>query len=109
MGTSSSKPTLTASIPDTEKFPSIEERAVSLAKLTLNDTSSIPNRALDISLLAKWEDRLLSDPKNRLALNAFTEVGILSIIRRRDAVINDGIHEFSHKIETEGKPITNQQ
>lgn len=109
MGTTSSKPTSSTSTLDIEKFSSIEERSASLANLTINDHSTKPSKTVDTSLFSKWEDRLLSDPKNQLALCAFTEVDILSIIRRREAVINDGMHLFSHKIETEGNPVTNQR
>jgi bleomycin hydrolase len=109
MGSTPSKPTSSTSTLDVEKFSSIEERRASLANLTLNDPSTKPSKTLDISLFSKWEDRLLSDPKNRLALNAFTEGDVLNIIRCREAVINDGMHLFSHKIEMEGKPITNQR
>ena len=108
MGSTPSKPTSSTSTVDIEKFSSIEERTASLANLTLNDPSTKPSKTVDTSLFSKWEDRLLSDPKNQLALSAFTEVDILNIIRRREAVINDGMHLFSHKIETEGNPVTNQ-
>lgn len=108
MGSSSSKPTYPVIEP--EKFDSIiSERSAELSNLTLTETLSGPSKALDTTLFSKWEDRLLSDPKNLLALNAFTEADILKIIRRREAVINDGLHLFSHKIENEGQPITNQR
>ena len=109
MGSTPSKPTSPTSTLDTEKFSSIEERTASLANLTLNDPSAKPSKTIDTSLFSKWEDRLLSDPKNQLALSAFTEVDILNVVRRREAVINDGVHLFSHKIETEGNPVTNQR
>src|SRR6266496_4574235 len=109
MGSAPSKPAPPSITLDVEKFSSIEERTASLANLTLNDPCTKPSKTLDTSLFSKWEDRLLSDPKNQLALGAFTEVDILNIIRRRDAVINDGLHLFSHKIEVEGKPVTNQR
>jgi bleomycin hydrolase len=110
MGSTTSKPTSsTISRIDPEKFSSIEQRTADLTNLTLNDTSSEPSRTLDTSLFSKWEDRLLSDPKNQLALSAFTQSDMLNIIRRREAVINDGMHLFSDKIESEGKPITNQR
>jgi bleomycin hydrolase len=51
----------------------------------------------------------MSDPKNQLALSAFTQGDMLNLIRRREAVINDGLHLFSDKIEVEGKPVTNQR
>lgn len=109
MGSTASKPaSTTSSTLETEKL-SIEKRTAELANLTLKDTSAHPSKTIDTNLFSKWEDRLLSDPKNQLALNAFTQGDMLNIIRRRDAVINDGMHVFSHKIEAEGKPVTNQR
>ena len=110
MGSSASKPVAPSSTPDREKADSIiATRTAELANLTLNDTSSHPRNKLDIALFSKWEDRLLSDPKNQLALNGFTENNMLNLIRNRDALINDGLQIFSDKIQLEGKPITNQR
>jgi len=118
MGSSASKPS--PSTFDPEKFdaasdaatnPSvIAQRTAELANLTLNDSpSTSASTTLDTSLFSKWEDRLLSDPKNQLALSAFTQENMLNLIRCREAVINDGLHLFSDKIEVEGKPVTNQR
>src|SRR5579859_6119679 len=112
MGSSPSKPTPSALEP--EKFDGrldavIAKRTADLANLTLNDTSTTASQTLDTSVFSKWEDRLLSDPKNLLALSAFTQENMLNLIRRREAVINDGLHLFSDKIEVEGKPVTNQR
>jgi bleomycin hydrolase len=108
MGSSTSKPSVFSLEP--AKVDSVtEKRTADLASLTLNDTSSKPQKTLDTRLFSKWEDRLLSDPKNQLALSAFTQGDILNIIRRRDAMINDDTPLFSHKIEAEAKPITNQR
>lgn len=108
MGSSASRPTLEVLEP--EKFDSvIATRTVDLANLTLNDSSGKASKTLDTSLFSKWEDRLMSDPKNQLALSAFTQGDMLNLIRRREAVINDGLHLFSDKIEVEGKPVTNQR
>jgi len=92
---------------DTEKFDSILDRAPNFANLSLKDASE--DHTLDTSLFSKWEDRLLSDPKNQLALSAFTQGDMLNLIRNRDAVINDGLQLFSDKIQLEGNPITNQR
>jgi bleomycin hydrolase len=113
MGSSPSKPSSAPSALDSEKFESsITARTAELADLTLSDTSaaSDPTRSpLDIALFSKWEDRLLSDPKNQLALSGFTQNSMLSLIRNRDVVINDGSQVFSNKIQLEGRPITNQR
>jgi len=109
MGSSESKPSSTvASTVDTEKF-SVEKRTTEFSNLTLNDTFVTPSATLDTTLFTKWEARLLSDPKNQLALSAFTQVDMLNIIRCREAVIHDGVHFFSHKIDAEGNPVTNQR
>jgi bleomycin hydrolase len=109
MGSTASKPASTiSSTLEPEKF-SLEKRAAELANLTLNDTSAHLFKTIDTALFSKWEDRLLSDLKNQLALSACTQGDMLNIIRRRDAVINDGMHIFSHKIEAEGKPVTDQR
>jgi len=109
MGSTASKPSsTTSSTLEAEKL-SIEKRTAELANLTLHDNSMHPFKTIDTNLFSKWEDRLLSDPKNQLALSAFTQGDMLNIIRRRDAVINDGMHLFSNKIEAEGKPVTNQR
>jgi bleomycin hydrolase len=108
MGSAASRPT--QDVLETEKFDSVvATRTVDLANLTLNDSSSKASKTLDTSLFSKWEHRLMSDPKNQLALSAFTQGDMLNLIRRREAVINDGLHLFSDKIEVEGKPVTNQR
>jgi bleomycin hydrolase len=108
MGASTSKPA--PAVLDTEKFDNvIETRTAEIANLTLNDSGSQPRKTLDTSLFSKWEDRLLSDPKNQLALSAFTQGDMLNSIRNRNAMINDGLQLFSDKIQVEGKPITNQR
>jgi bleomycin hydrolase len=112
MGSAPSKPEPAVTPVDHEKFASsalVNQRAADLANLTLNDRGADLRAELDTSLFAKWEDHLLADPKNQLALSAFTQGDMLSIIRRREAVINDGLHLFSDKIEGEGKPVTNQR
>jgi bleomycin hydrolase len=109
MGSTTSKPT-PSPILDPEKFTSdISSRTAELSQLTLNDTSTTPRKTLDTTLFFKWEERLLSDPKNRLALSAFTQGDMLNVIRSREAVINDGQHVFSVKLDGEGKPVTNQR
>ena len=116
MGSSTSRPTVSAlepekfdATPDAANDSVIARRTADLANLTLNDTCTSASKALNTSLFSKWEDRLLSDPKNQLALSAFTQENMLNLIRSREAVINDGLHLFSDKIEVEGKPVTNQR
>jgi len=108
MGAATSKPA--PPILEVEKFDNaIEERTAEIANLTINDSGSKPRKTLDTSVFSKWEDRLLSDPKNQLALSVFTQGDMLNSIRNRNAMINDGLQLFSDKIQVEGKPITNQR
>jgi|SRR5579859_4673752 len=110
MGSNTSKPA-SPTVPDPEKFndSEIATRSAELANLTLNDTITKPWNTLDTSLFPKWESRLLSDPKNQLALNAFTQGDPLKLIRKREVVVADGVHLFSEQIEVEGRPVTNQR
>lgn len=114
MGSSQSKPLLPSPITTgktklDEITEQVAEHAAKLENLILDDTSSKHGRSLDSSIYSKWEDSLLAEPKNRLALSAFTQGDMLNVIRNRDALINDGLHLFSLKIEDEGKPVTNQR
>jgi bleomycin hydrolase len=108
MGASPSKPAST--IPEPEKFDSVvAKRTADIANLTINDTSSAPWTSLNSGLFLKWEDHLLSEPKNKLALSAFTQGDMLDLIRKRQAVITDGLQLYSDKIAVEGLPVTNQR
>jgi bleomycin hydrolase len=114
MGTSQSKsllpsPATPGKMKLNEADEQVAEYAAKLENLVLDDTSWRHGRSLDSSIYSKWEDSLFAEPKNRLALGAFTQGDMLNIIRNRDALISDGIHLFSHKIEAEGKPVTNQR
>jgi bleomycin hydrolase len=110
MGSVSSK-SAPSPVLDIKKSDSdIADREAELSQRTLNDVSGVTqHKTLDVSLFSKWENRLLSDRKNRLALSAFTQGDILNIIRSREAMINDGQHVFSVKLADEGKPVTNQR
>lgn len=64
---------------------------------------------VSVENLNSWEDELLSDRKNQLALSALTKGDVKQIIQRRSAVIKDSVHIFSDKVETEGTPVTDQK
>lgn len=59
--------------------------------------------------IQSWEDKLLSDPKNRLAQSAITVGNLTDIVKVRNAIVEDNIHVFSDVVEFEGAPITNQR
>jgi len=66
-----------------------------------------PSATLKEEYLGKFSDKLNSDPKNRLALNAISGDDMVKVLLNREATIND-IHVYSEQIELEGK-ITNQK
>ncbi|KAF5096441.1 hypothetical protein D0Z00_002773 [Geotrichum galactomycetum] len=59
--------------------------------------------------IQSWEEKLLSDPKNRLAQSAITAGNLTDIVKVRNAIVEDNIHVFSDVVEFEGAPITNQR
>ena len=62
---------------------------------------------LSASVAEEWEEQLLKDPKNRLALAALTQYGN-NVLTQRATQIRDTQH-FNVKISLEGTPITNQK
>lgn len=63
---------------------------------------------VSIKATEQWEEELLNDPKNRLALSALSANNASSILTQRSAVVAD-THNFNIKIGLEGAPITNQK
>lgn len=63
---------------------------------------------ISISSTQQWEKELLADPKNRLALAAFTNNPAASIISSNTARVAD-VQNFNIKIPIEGSPVTNQR
>ena len=63
--------------------------------------------SLAVSLAGEWEDQLLRDPKNRLAVAALSQYGN-NALTQRATQIRDTQH-FNVKISLEGGPITNQR
>ncbi|KAA8892806.1 peptidase C1B, bleomycin hydrolase [Sphaerosporella brunnea] len=76
--------------------------------VTLAESSGIANvSTLSLTALAEWQEKLLSDPKNRLALGALTTHAATAVLVNPAAVRKDS-HIYSHKIELEGSPVTHQ-
>jgi bleomycin hydrolase len=63
---------------------------------------------LNITSALDWQKELLSNPKNRLALSAFSSNAARDILISRSAQIADQ-HIFNIKIPHEGQPVTNQR
>ncbi|KAI0215909.1 Bleomycin hydrolase [Lamellibrachia satsuma] len=60
------------------------------------------------SVIARYKTNFESDPKNCLARNVCTKFSPEDVLRRREAEETIS-HAFTHKVETEGKPMTNQK
>ncbi|KAI2469748.1 peptidase C1B, bleomycin hydrolase [Annulohypoxylon bovei var. microspora] len=63
---------------------------------------------LDIEITQDWQSKLLSDPKNRLALSALSSANPRDVLTSRSAKIADQ-QVFNVRIPFEGAPITNQR
>ncbi|KAI1104551.1 peptidase C1B, bleomycin hydrolase [Jackrogersella minutella] len=63
---------------------------------------------LGIKTTQNWQSKLLSDPKNRLALSALSSANPRDVLASRAAKISDQ-HVFNVRIPFEGAPITNQR
>ena len=64
--------------------------------------------ALDVKTTTEWEKELLSDPKNRLALNALLSNNIRDVVANKISTLPD-TQTFNVKIPLEGSPVTNQR
>lgn len=63
---------------------------------------------LSVKAAEAWEKELLSDPKNRFALNALLSNDIRNIVANKVATLSD-TQTFNVKIPFEGSPVTNQR
>ncbi|KAI1091999.1 peptidase C1B, bleomycin hydrolase [Rostrohypoxylon terebratum] len=75
---------------------------------SFNDRISRVPEGLDIVTTQDWQSKLLSDPKNRLALSALSSANPKDVLTARSAKIADQ-HVFNVRIPFEGAPITNQR
>jgi len=69
-------------------------------------SSSFPR--LSIAAAERWQEELQKDPKNRLAISAFTVNNAANIIRSRSTTITN-TQVFNVKVPLEGSPVTNQK
>ncbi|KAI5791894.1 peptidase C1B, bleomycin hydrolase [Geopyxis carbonaria] len=111
MGSSLSKSSRTATYPAQKRLDSSSSKLGfedKVSELTIEDCDVDCTAELNVATTIKWEDKLLGEPKNRLALGALTTAAATSVLVNPNAVLRDG-HLFSHKIELEGAPVTNQR
>lgn len=64
--------------------------------------------SLSVTQAEEWEKSLLSEPKNRLALNALLGNDIDAIVSQKIPTLSD-TQTFNVKIPFEGAPVTNQR
>ncbi|TGZ84557.1 peptidase C1B, bleomycin hydrolase [Ascodesmis nigricans] len=107
MGTANTKLTRPPNSSGPPKRLNLDKLAARVSDLTLTDVEADPT-TVNIHTLCRWEDELLADPKNRLALGALTTHAATSILTNPTALRNDQ-HIFNHKLELEGSPVTNQR
>ncbi|KAH8730813.1 bleomycin hydrolase [Phaeosphaeriaceae sp. PMI808] len=62
---------------------------------------------ISVTAIGEWEEQLMGDPKNRLALAALSSNSANAVLSSRSAIIAD-TQKFNIKIPLEGSPITNQ-
>ncbi|KAJ4298671.1 bleomycin hydrolase [Collariella sp. IMI 366227] len=73
------------------------------AILDLREPETVP-----VSRMTEWQDTLLKDPKNRLAISALNAASPKTVLLSPAAAVADQ-HVFNVKIPFEGGPITNQR
>lgn len=62
---------------------------------------------VDPTILSKWGERVMKDPKNRLAASAIASSSLDAVVSQRSAMEHD-IQVFSDMVDVEGSPVTNQ-
>lgn len=60
------------------------------------------------AMVSGWRSKFYSCPKNRLAQNVCSRVDPFEVCISRE-VVESTQHVFAHRVETEGKPMTNQK
>lgn len=73
------------------------------------DSSSSSVNPITVKNLTAWKEKLLENPKNRLAQSAVMNGSIAEIVQVPTVISNDNVHVFSDVVEFEGSPITNQR
>ncbi|XP_034655565.1 bleomycin hydrolase isoform X2 [Drosophila subobscura] len=73
-----------------------------------SDSDSGSSSAITTELLGEWRKNFYSQPKNLLAQNVCSRVDPFDACLSRK-VLESTNHVFNFKVETEGKPVTNQR
>lgn len=68
----------------------------------------VSQSAITQDLLNKWRENFYSEPKNLLAQNVCSRVDPFDVCLSRKTLETTN-HVFNFKVETEGKPVTNQR
>ncbi|XP_026846143.1 bleomycin hydrolase isoform X2 [Drosophila persimilis] len=74
----------------------------------LDSESGCSNSPVTSELLGEWRKNFYSQPKNLLAQNVCSRVDPFDVCLSRKVLENTN-HVFNFKVETEGKPVTNQR
>lgn len=77
-------------------------------KPAVNDSGSTNSIPITQEQLKKWRENFYSEPKNLLAQNVCSRVDPFDVCLSRKALETTN-HVFNYKVETEGKPVTNQR
>ncbi|KAJ9610282.1 bleomycin hydrolase [Cladophialophora chaetospira] len=91
----------------------IHQHEVDLEYIQVESEKGIPRSfstdpSFDTKTASEWEKELLSDPKNRFALNALLSNNIRDIVANKVSTLPD-TQTFNVKIPFEGAPVTNQR
>lgn len=110
MGAKQSKPVQTNS--DAQLQSRLQALTVNEKPLDILDSHPPPEHAdvshdVSINTAEQWEKELMNDPKNRLALAAFSSNNVNAVLKSRSAQIADQ-QVYNITIPVEGSPVTNQ-
>jgi len=83
------------------RLPALQEKS-----LQIPAESSEPNVIIDAT--EQWQEELLADPKNRLAIRAFEKNTPEQLLKSRATTISD-TQIFNIKLPLEGSPVTDQK
>jgi len=111
MGATPSKPVYSKT--DTKLQARLESLTINEKNRNISETQPPPAYAdlshdVSLNVAGQWEKELMNDPKNRLAMAAFSSNNIDTVLKSRAAQIADQ-QVYNIKIPLEGLPVTNQK
>lgn len=65
-------------------------------------------QSVSINTMEEWQQELMEEPKNRLAINALTTHEAKNVLTSRSSTISN-TQNFNTKLEFEGSPVTSQK